>query len=81
MQPSDTYDFGIVSVLRDSSPLSFDFETLVMNVPSDLFKGSKKIEAFNCGLGIRQSPDVSPSLERDEFLGCYRSRPHQASAS
>ena len=76
------YDFDNLSVLRDLSPLSFDFETLVMNVFRDLFKGSNiNIEAYNCGLRIRQSPDVSPPLERDDSLGCYRSRPHQASAS
>ena len=48
MQPSDSslYDFGFLSVLLDFSPLSVDFESLVMNVSRDLFKGSN-IEAYN----------------------------------
>ena len=46
MQPSDSslYDFGFLSVLLDLSPLSVDFENLVMNVSRDLFECSN-IEA------------------------------------
>ena len=47
MQPSDSFliDFGFLSVLPDFSPLSVDFESLVMNVSRYLFKGSN-IEAY-----------------------------------
>ena len=46
MKPSDSslYDFGFLSVLPDLSPLSVDFESLVMNDSGDTFKGSN-IEA------------------------------------
>ena len=47
IQPPDwsLYDFGFLSALRDLSPLSVDFESLVINVSRDLFNGSN-IEAY-----------------------------------
>ena len=46
MQPSDSslYDFGFLSDLCDLSPVSVDFESLVIKVSRDLFNGSN-IEA------------------------------------
>ena len=42
MQPYDSflYEFGFLSVIRDLSPLSVDFESLVINVSRDLFNRS-----------------------------------------
>ena len=42
MQPFDSSlnEFGFLTVLVDLSPLSVDFERLVMNVSRNLFKGS-----------------------------------------
>ena len=47
MQTSDSslYDFGFLSVLRDLSPLSVHFESLVMNVSRDL-TNSTIIDAY-----------------------------------
>ena len=62
MQPSDSsLNFGSLSVLRDLSPLSVDFETLVMNVSRDLFKGSN-IEAYivvSCETVVRSGTDLT----------------------
>ena len=50
MQLSDSslYNFDFLSVLLDLSLLSVDFESLVINVSSDLFRGSN-IEAYIVG--------------------------------
>ena len=64
MQLSDSslYDFGFLSaVLRDRSPLSVDFETSVMNVATDLFKGSNS-EAYivaTCETVVRSGTDLT----------------------
>ena len=63
MQPSDSslYDFGFLSVLLDLSPLSVDYESLVMNVSSDLFRGSN-IEAYivvSCETVVRSGTDLT----------------------
>ena len=63
MQPSDSslYDFGFLSVLLDLSPLWVDFESLVMNVLSDLFRGSN-IEAYivvSCETVVRSGTDLT----------------------
>ena len=63
MQSSDSslYDFGFLSVLLDISPLSVDFESLVMNVSRDLFKGSY-IEAYiivSCETVVRSGTDLA----------------------
>ena len=62
MQPSDSslYDFGSLSVLLDFSPLSVDFESLVINVSRDLFKCSN-IEAYivvSCETVVRSGTDL-----------------------
>ena len=63
MQPSDSslYDFGFFSVLLDLSPLSVDFESLVMNVSRDLFRGSN-IEAYivvSCETVVRSGTELT----------------------
>ena len=63
MQPSDLslYDFGFLSVLLDFSPLSVDFESLVMNVSRDRFSGSN-IEAYivvSCETVVRSGTDLT----------------------
>ena len=63
IQPSDSslYDFGFLSVLRDLSPLSVDFESLVLNVSRDLFKGSN-IEEYivvSCETVVRSGTDLT----------------------
>ena len=63
MQPSDSslYDFGFLNVLLDFSPLSVDFESLVMNITRDLFKGSN-IEAhivLSCETVVRSGTDLT----------------------
>ena len=63
MQPSDSslYDFGFLSVLLDLSPLSVDFESLVMNFSSDLFRGWN-IEAYifvSCETVVRSGNDLN----------------------
>ena len=63
MQPSDSplYDFGFLSVLLGFSPLSVDFESLVMNVSRDLFRGSN-IEAYivvSCGTVVKSGTDLT----------------------
>ena len=69
MQPSDSswYDFGFLSALLDLSPLSVDFESLVMNVSRDLFKGSN-IEAFivvSCKMVVRCGTDLTCAIADD----------------
>ena len=63
MQPSDSSlnDFGFLSVLLDFSPLSVDFESLVMNVSRDLFRGSN-IQAYivvSCETVVRSGTDLT----------------------
>ena len=63
MQPSDSslYDFGFLSVLRDLSPLSVDFDSLVINVSRDLFNGSN-IEAYivvSCETVVKSGTDLT----------------------
>ena len=63
MQPSDSslYDFGFLSVFLDFSPLSVDFESLVMNVSRDLFRGSN-LEAYivvSCETVVRSDTDLT----------------------
>ena len=63
IQPSDSslYDFGILSVLLDLSPLSVNFESLVMNVLRDLLKSSN-IEAYivvYCEMVVRSGTDLT----------------------
>ena len=63
MQPFDSYlyDFGFLSVLRDLSPLSVDFESLVNNVSRDLIKGSN-LEAYivvSCEAVVRSGTDMT----------------------
>ena len=84
MQPSDSslYNFGFLSYLRDLSPLSVDFESLVMNVARDLFKDSN-IEAYivvscetvvrsgtdlTCGIVGKRAPDVASASGGSGFL-------------
>ena len=69
MQPSDSsfYDFGFLSVLLDLSPLSVDFENLVMNVSRELFKGSN-IEAYivvSCETVVRSGTDLTCGIVGD----------------
>ena len=69
MQPSDSslYDFGFLSVLLDLSPLSVDFEILVMNVSRDLFEGSN-IEAYivvSCEIAVRSGTDLTSGIVGD----------------
>ena len=63
LQPSDSslYDFGFLIILLDFYPLSVDFESLVMNVSRDLFKGSN-IEAYivvSCETVVRSGTDLA----------------------
>ena len=63
MQLSDSSlnDFGFLSVLLDLSPLSVDFESLVMNVSRDLFRGSN-IDAYifvYCETLVRSGTDLT----------------------
>ena len=63
MQPSDSslYDLGFFNVLLDLSPHSVDFESLVMNVSRDLFRGSN-IEAHivvSCETVVRSGTDLT----------------------
>ena len=63
MQPSDSslYNLGFFNVLLDLSPLSVDFESLVMNVSRDLFRGSN-IEAYivvSCETVVRSDTDLT----------------------
>ena len=63
MQVSDSSlnDFGFLSVLLDLSPLSVDFESLVMNVSRDLFRGSN-IDAYifvYCETLVRSGTDLT----------------------
>ena len=63
MQPSDSslYDLVFFNVLLDLSPLSVDFESLVMNVSRDLFRGSN-IEAYivvSCETVVRSGTDLT----------------------
>ena len=63
IQPSDSSlnDFGFLSVLRDLSPLSVDFESLLLNVSRDLFKGSN-IEEYivvSCETVVRSGTDLT----------------------
>ena len=63
MQPSDSslYDFDFLSVLLDFTPLSVDFESLVINVSRDLFEGSN-IEAYivvSCETVVRSGTDLA----------------------
>ena len=79
MQPSDSslYDFGFLSVLRDFSLLSVDFESLFINVSRGLFNGSD-IEAYivvscetvcksgtdlTCGIEGKRAPDVASASD------------------
>ena len=66
MWPSDSslYNFGFLSVLLDLSPLSGNLESFVMNVSSDLFKGSN-IEAYivvSCETVVRFGTDLTCSI-------------------
>ena len=69
---SSLYNFGFLIVLCDLSPLSVDFESLVLNVSRDLYIGSN-IEAYivvscetvvesgtnlTCGTVGKRAPDV-----------------------
>ena len=93
MQPSDSswFDLGFLSVLFDLSPLSVDFESLVMNVSRDLFKGSN-IEVYivvscktvvrsgtdlTCGIVGNRAPDVASASGLAGFVrpGCPGSLP------
>ena len=61
LSDSSLYDFGFLSVLLDFSPLSVDFESLVMNVSRDLFRGSN-IEAYivvSCETVVRSGTDLT----------------------
>ena len=63
MQPSDSslYNFGFLSVLHDLSPLSADFESLMVNVSRDLFKGPN-IEAYivvSCETVVRSGTNLT----------------------
>ena len=63
MHPSDSSlnDYRFLSALLDLSPLSIDFETLVMNVSRDLFRGSN-IEAYivvSCETVVRSGTDLT----------------------
>ena len=69
MQPSDSslHDFGFLSVLLELSPFSVDFESLVMNVSRDLFKGSN-IEAYivvSCETVVRSGTDLTGGIVSD----------------
>ena len=69
MQPSDSslYDFGFLSVLLELSPLSVDFESLVMNVSRELFKGSY-IEAYivvSCEMIVRSGTNLTCGIVGD----------------
>ena len=63
MQPSYSSldDFGFLGVLLDISPLSVDFDSLVMNVSSDLFRGLN-IKAYivvSCETVVRSGTDLT----------------------
>ena len=69
MQPSDSslYDFGFSSAFLDISPLSVDFESLVMNASRDLFKGSN-IDAHivvSCEMVVRSGTDLTGGIVGD----------------